>query len=109
MEVQGGVRRDGWYWGGTGNGKLLRKGTPGRAEIKKIAPMYESAQYDVTLEVQPPGGAPYELQGLFNVDDSLYKEAKPGVNLPVKIHPDKPTRVAIDWDAWRAERRAASQ
>jgi hypothetical protein len=104
MESSGGVRRDGWYWGGIGTKKLLRNGVDAQAIIRKIAPMSEDAAFDVTLEVQPPDGTPYEVQGMFDVADDLYREATPGVTVPVKVHPSKPKRVAIDWDAWRVSR-----
>ena len=46
------------------------------------------------IDVRRDGGAPYELQGLFDVADDLYREATPGVTVPVKVHPSKPKRVA---------------
>ena len=109
MESSGGVRRDGWYWGGVGTKKLLRKGVAAEAVIRKIQPMSEDAAFDVTLEVHPSGGAPYEVQGLFGVADDLFRQATPGVTVPVKVHPSKPKRVAIDWDLWRSSRAREGQ
>ncbi len=109
MESSGGMTRDGWYGMGVGNKKLLRDGVATQAVIQKSKSMSEDARYDVTLEVTPPGGgAPYEVQGLFRMADDLFREAKPGVTVPVKVHPSKPKRVAIDWDTWRTSRRGGT-
>ena len=108
MPTSGGMTRDGWYLMGFGTKKLLRDGVAMPAVVRKIRSMTEDASWDVTLEVQPPGGAPYEVQGLFQVAGDLVGDATPGVTVPVKVHPSKPMRVAIDWDAWRASRGGAS-
>ena len=110
MQSSGGLRRDGWYGAGIGNKKLLRDGVPAQALVRKIQSMSEVAQYDITLQVQPTDGSPgYEVQGLFNVADDLFRAAQPGVTVPVRVHPSKPNRVAIDWDAWRVARRSGAE
>ncbi len=102
MRETGGLTRDGWYGMGIGNKKLLRNGVAADAVLERIQSMSDVAQYDVTIEVRPEGGKPYEVQGLFRVPDRVVGRVSPGMTLPVKVHPSKPNRVAIDWAAWEA-------
>jgi hypothetical protein len=105
--MPGGVARDGWYPIGIGRTKLLREGVAATAELEQIVSMddensFGNAQYDVTINVRPAGGQPYDVQGLFRVPVRLLSRIDPPLTVPVKVHPTKPKRVAIDWDAWEA-------
>ena len=59
----------------------------------------------MTLEVTPPGGGPvYEWSGDAWIRVSQAKLVEPGLNLeghelPVRIDPSDPDKVAVDWDA----------
>lgn len=112
MERGGGVGRDGWYPLGAGRRKLLKKGKPGQAVIKRVYWMSDhgnesiqstigagNERHDLTLEVHVDGRDPYEVQGLFRVPVRRFDVVAPGLTVPVKVHPSKPDRVAVDWDA----------
>jgi len=102
MPEMGGTTRDGWYGMGIGNKKLLRQGVAADAVLVKIRSMSDIAQYDVTIQIRPAGEEPYEVQGLFRVPRHVVGRLSPGLTLPVKVHPSKPKRVAIDWGTWEA-------
>jgi hypothetical protein len=59
----------------------------------------------MTLEVTPPdGGDPYEWTGEVLMKVSVAKRLDPnfvleGQALPVKVDPEDPQRVAVDWDS----------
>ena len=101
--MPGGLARDGWYPVGLGRGKLLRSGVVGEATVKnfQVMPAEDGRlgkQNDFTLEIRVPGSAPYELQGLFRIPVELIGSVGVGTVVPVRVHPSKPNRVAIDWE-----------
>jgi len=53
------------------------------------------------LEVAMPGGEVQVLRGLFNGDKKMSPFVLPGMQLPVKLHPDRDDKLVIDWDAWK--------
>jgi hypothetical protein len=54
----------------------------------------------VPLEVHPRAGAPYRLDWVFH--SALMKAPLHiGVDVPVKVDPGDPSRVAVDWDAYQ--------
>jgi hypothetical protein len=104
MEVQGGMRRDGWNPLGIRRKKLLKEGIDGTALVKLFS-MFEDdegMQYQFKLEVRIEGREPYELGGLFHTPGNLAGRVRSGAVVPVKAHPSEPKRVAIDWDRWDA-------
>jgi len=85
--------------------KILKKGKPGRARITAFAMPERGASSQnlpMTLEVHVEGLSPYEVEDQWMVSrkDTLGF----GMEVPVKVDPDKPQRVAIDWKSARAER-----
>lgn len=87
--------------------KILKKGIPGRASITAFTMPERGASTQnihMTLEVHAEGLSPYEVedQWLVSSKDTLGF----GLEVPVKVDPGKPDRVAIDWKAARAERAA---
>jgi hypothetical protein len=90
--------------------RILKKGTPGRATIvaasvpERGASMFNMA---MTLQVFVEGRVPYEVEDQWMVKASD-TEALSG-SVPVKVDPDEPDKVAIDWDTLRAEHEAATQ
>ena len=99
--MSGGVNREGWHAMGVGRDKLLREGKAGHAVIQKLDIGADSN--DCTLEVHVDGSAPYIVQGLFSIPGNVADGVSPGMTVPVKVHPQKPKRVAIDWDAWQVD------
>jgi hypothetical protein len=83
--------------------KVLRKGMPGRATIVEMGALDRGAtsfNLPMTLQVYVEGMTPYEGE------DQWMVKAKDTVALsgaiPVKVHPEDPMEVAIDWDELRA-------
>jgi hypothetical protein len=86
--------------------KILKKGKPGRARITAFAMPERGASSQnipMTLEVHVEGLSPYEVEDQWMVSskDTLGF----GLEIPVKVDPDKPEKVAIDWQAAREERQ----
>jgi hypothetical protein len=105
--------------GQRGQQKLLETGTPARAVVKEFREQWETdddalvsrqsvrwGNSQMTLEVRPEGGAPYEWSGEMWVRVKRYN-ALPGEfvgsEVPVKVDPADPQKVAVDWDAAAAE------
>jgi hypothetical protein len=84
--------------------KVLRKGVPGRATIVEMGALNRgstSFNLAMTLQVHVAGRTPYE------VEDQWMVKAKDTIGLSgwitVRVHPDDPEKVAIDWDGVRAK------
>jgi hypothetical protein len=61
----------------------------------------------ILLEVHPPGGgAPYEVQYVFP-STRMKAAITVGMEIPVKVHPEDPQRIAVQWDAQQASIAAA--
>jgi hypothetical protein len=91
-----------------GEGEILEKGIAAKAVVKGF-PMpvpNEKFAMQVPLEVHPPSGAPYELNYVFPT--ARQKAAMTvGMEVPIKIHPEDPQRIAMQWDAQQASIAAA--
>lgn len=86
--------------------KILKRGTPGRATIvASSVPARDASSFNMamTLHVYVEGRSPYEVEDQWMVK-SRDTAALHG-SIPVKVDPEEPTRVAIDWDTLRAEHR----
>ena len=84
--------------------RVLKHGVPGRATvIAASVPSRDASMFNMalTLQVFVEGRTPYEVEGQWMVKASD-TEALSG-SIPVKVDPDEPDKVAIDWDALRAE------
>jgi hypothetical protein len=83
-----------------GEGEVLRVGTPAKAVVKGFALPSTTEPFAMTIhiEVHVPGQAPY-------VVNHTYPTARqkapmtPGMEVPVKVHPHDPSRLAVQWDA----------
>jgi hypothetical protein len=90
--------------------RILEKGTPGRATIVAASvPARGASMFNMamTLQVFVEGRTPYEVEGQWMVKASD-TEALHG-SIPVKVDPDESDKVAIDWDALRAEHEVATE
>jgi hypothetical protein len=99
--------------------KLLETGTPARGLVKEFRQQWDThddalvsvervrwGASQMTLEVRPEGGAPYEWSGEQWVRVKVYNELPGefvGSEVPVKVDPADPQKVAVDWDAAAAE------
>lgn len=80
---------------------LLATGTPGTAFIREAndtgIDVHGDSVVELTLDVTPQGGAPYEVRSASLVPANARARALPGATLSVRIDPTQPDSVAIDW------------
>jgi hypothetical protein len=86
-----------------GEGEILDKGVPAKAIVKGFPMPVPNDKFamQVPLEVHPPNGEPYEMNYVYPT--ARTKAAMTvGMEVPVKVMPDDPSRVAVQWDAQQA-------
>jgi hypothetical protein len=91
-----------------GQGEILKVGTPARAIAKGFAMPSATEKFtmQIELEVHPPEGEPYTVTYLYPT--ARQKTAlSAGMEVPVKIHPDDPMMIAVQWDALKGANAAA--
>jgi hypothetical protein len=98
--------------------KLAKSGTPARATCTAFSQQWDDDEgtpmwggSTMTLQVRPPTGEPYEWSGSMWVRVARYNEIPgdiEGRDLPVRVDPSDPQRVAVDWDAAAQEARGIS-
>jgi len=91
-----------------GEGEILEKGIAAKAVCKGFPMPVPNDKFamQVLMEVHPPNGAPYEANYVYPT--ARQKAAMTvGMEVPVKIHPDDPQRIAVQWDAQQANIAAA--
>jgi hypothetical protein len=91
-----------------GEREVMKKGTPAKAVAKGFAEPVPGDRFamQILLEVHPPSGAPYEVQYIFPAT-RMKAAITVGMEIPVKIHPEDPNRIAVQWDAQQASIAAA--
>jgi hypothetical protein len=91
-----------------GEREVMKKGTPAKAVAKGFPEPVPGDRFamKILLEVQPPSGEPYEVWYVFPAT-RMKAALSVGMELPVKIHPDDPQRIAVQWDAQQASIAAA--
>ncbi len=79
---------------------------PASARIVKVGRSYDSGTYggfdvDLTLEVMPPGAAPYQVKTTWSVEPLALSKLKEGETLAVRISPRDRHKIysTVDW-AW---------
>ncbi|MFN8111780.1 MAG: SHOCT domain-containing protein [Solirubrobacterales bacterium] len=80
--------------------KILKKGRPGTGTIIAMSNREAGASSQnvaMTLQIRVEGMSPYEVEDQWMVSSKHVLGF--GMALPVKVDPDKPQKVAIDWDA----------
>ncbi|MCP4540547.1 MAG: hypothetical protein GY832_25705 [Chloroflexi bacterium] len=82
------------------NRGVLQDGIPAQAKIVNVRQtgvmLNNQPQILFDLEVQPPGGAPYQAQAKAVIPMINIPQFQPGAEVPVKIHPSDPTQVVMD-------------
>jgi Short C-terminal domain len=92
-----------------GQGEVLSKGTPSSAVVKGPPMPIEGDRFamQILLDVTPPGGgAAYEVNYVFPAA-RMKAGLMPGQTVPIKVMPDDPQRIAVHWDAQKANIAAA--
>ena len=87
--------------GQAANAALLASGHPGSAFIRDAndtgIEVHGDSVVELTLDVSPQGGAPYEVRTATLVPAAARARAVPGSTVPVRIDASQPSTVAIDW------------
>ena len=91
-----------------GEREILKSGTPGKAVAKGFAEPVPGDRFamQILLEVHPPSGTPYEVAYVFPTT-RMKAAITVGMEIPVKVHPEDPQRIAVQWDAQQASIAAA--
>src|SRR4051794_23475243 len=92
-----------------GQGEVLSKGTPSSAVVKGPPMPIEGDRFamQILLDVTPPGGgSAYEVNYVFPAA-RMKAGLMPGQTVPIKVMPGDPQRVAVHWDAQKANIAAA--
>jgi uncharacterized protein YukE len=91
-----------------GEHEVLEKGTPAKAVAKGFAEPVPGDKFamHIPLEVHPPSGAPYNVDYVFPTT-RMKAAVSVGMEVPIKIHPEDPSRIAVQWDAQQGSIAAA--
>jgi hypothetical protein len=91
-----------------GEKEVLKDGVPGKAVVKGFAEPVPGEKFamHIPLEIHPPQGEPYAIDYVFPTT-RMKAAITVGMEIPVKILPDDPQRVAVQWDAQQASIAAA--
>jgi len=83
-----------------GEAEVLKDGIAAKAVVKGFAMPHPTERFamQIDLEIHPAGGTPYPVTYVYPT--ARQKAAmSAGMEIPVKVHPQDPTRVAVQWDA----------
>jgi hypothetical protein len=91
-----------------GEHEVLEKGIAAKGVVKGFAEPVPGDRFamHVPIEVHPPSGEPYVVDYLFPTT-RMKAAITAGMEVPVKIHPEDPQRIAVQWDAQQANIAAA--
>ncbi len=91
-----------------GEGEILKEGTPAKGIVKGFPNQVPDDRFamQIPLEVHPPSGEPYEVNYVFTAA-RMKAAITVGMEIPVKVDPNDPQRVAVQWDAQQASIAAA--
>ena len=87
-----------------GERDILKSGTSAMAKVKGFTMPVQGDRFamQVPLEIHPPSGAPYEIQYVFTAS-RMQGPLSAGMEIPVKISNEDPQKVAVQWDALKAD------
>ena len=91
-----------------GEREVLKDGIPAKAVAKGFPEPVPGDRFamNILLTVHPPSGEPYDVSYVFPTA-RMKAGLSVGMELPVKIHPQDPQRIAVQWDAQVASIAAA--
>jgi len=86
-----------------GEHEILKKGTPAKAICKGFTEPVPGDRFamKIPLEVHPPNGTPYMVDYIFPTT-RMKAAMTVGMEIPVKISPEDPMKIAVQWDAQQA-------
>ncbi len=82
-----------------GQKEVLKKGVPAKGLIKGFPEPVPGDRFamHVLIEVHPASGGPYEVDYLFPTA-RMKAPITAGMEVPIKVLPDDPQRIAVQWD-----------
>jgi Short C-terminal domain len=82
-----------------GQNEVLKKGVPAKGVVKGFPEPVPGDRFamHVLIEVHPASGGPYEVDYLFP-SARMKAPITAGMEVPVKVLPDDPQRIAVQWD-----------
>jgi hypothetical protein len=91
-----------------GEREVLKEGVPAKAVAKGFPDVVPGERFamHILLTVHPPSGEPYDVDYVFPTA-RMKAGLSVGMELPIKIHPEDPNRIAVQWDAQQASIAAA--
>ncbi len=92
-----------------GERDILKRGTPTKATVQGFTTPVPDDPFamEIPLDVEPPGGGEaYRVNYRFPTG-RMKAALSVGMVVPVKVDPDDPTRIALQWDAQKGEIAAA--
>src|SRR3954451_7771262 len=87
-----------------GERDILKSGTSAMAKVKGFTMPVQGDRFamQVPLEIHPTSGAPYDIQYVFN-SSRMQGPLSAGMEIPIKISNEDPQKVAVQWDALKAD------
>jgi hypothetical protein len=91
-----------------GESDVLENGIAAKGVAKGFAEPVPGDRFamHIPIEVHPPSGEPYQVDYVFPTT-RMKAAVTVGMEVPIKIHPEDPTRIAVQWDAQQASIAAA--
>jgi len=91
-----------------GEDEVLKTGTPAKGVVKGFAEPVQGDRFamHIPIEVHPPEGEPYQVDYVFPTT-RMKAAVSVGMEIPVKVHPNDPNKIAVQWDAQKASIAAA--
>ena len=91
-----------------GESEVLKLGTPAKAVAKGFAEPVPGDRFamHIPLEVHPQRGEPYQVDYVFPTT-RMKAAITVGMEIPVKVHPEDPQRIAVQWEAQQGAIAAA--
>jgi Short C-terminal domain len=82
-----------------GQNEVLKKGVPAKGVVKGFPEPVPGDRFamHVLIEVHPASGGPYEVDYLFP-SARMKAPITAGMEIPVKVLPEDPQRIAVQWD-----------
>jgi len=91
-----------------GEGEILKNGIPAKGVVKGFTEPVQGDRFamHIPIEVHPPEGEPYVVDHVFS-SARMKAAVSVGMEIPIKIHPNDPNKIAVQWDAQKASIAAA--
>jgi hypothetical protein len=82
-----------------GQNEVLKKGVPAKGVVKGFPEPVPGDRFamHILIEVHPASGGPYEVDYLFP-SARMKAPITAGMEIPLKVLPDDPQRIAVQWD-----------